>query len=127
MLEQLLELKKRREGRLRQKLAAGNQRYEHLCHARMSLVRERKELQQAWLQLGQEGRGRLPRERLHLIKRELEGHFQRDKALEEETNDMDKECQHWLKEKIDIQQKIRRVRIEQEKLEWVLSEGLDAC
>lgn len=126
MLEQLLELKKRREARLRQKLAAGNQRYERLRHTRHALVDERKILQESWALLGQTGRGRLARDRLHALKRELEEYFQRDKVLEEEVASLDRECEAWCDERIDLQKSIQQMRIDQEKLEWVLDEGRDA-
>ncbi|EOZ9391097.1 hypothetical protein ACQYE5_003061 [Enterobacter cancerogenus] len=126
MLEQLLELKKRREARLRQKLAAGNQRYERLRHNLNSLANERKSLQKSWAQLGQKGCGRLARERLHALKRELEEFFQRDKFLDEEIASLEGECAQWGQERIVLQQQIQQMRIDQEKLEWVLNEGHDA-
>ncbi|MGL5968937.1 MAG: hypothetical protein ACRCZ6_17590 [Kluyvera sp.] len=126
MLEQILELKKRREARLRQKLAAGNQRYERLRHTLSSLADERKILQESWARLGQNGCGRLARDRLHALKRELEEFFQRDKTLEEEIASLEGECARWRHERVDLQQQIQQMRIDQEKLEWVLNEGRDA-
>jgi hypothetical protein len=126
MLEQLLTLKKRREGRLRQQLAAGNQRYERLLHTKKTLISERNTLQESWLRLGQESRGKLARERLNAVQRELEEHFKRDKALDEEIADIEQECGRWLLEKDELNLSIKKIRIEQEKLEWVLNEGIDA-
>jgi len=126
MLNQLLAIKKRREGRLRQQIAVGNQRYEHLQHSLVSLDEERKTLQQAWLLLVQEGKGKLARDKLHVIQRELEARFQRDKALEEEIANVKAECEAWLVEKEKLQQRIQQSRIVQEKLTFIIDEGIDA-
>lgn len=126
MLEQLLDLKKRRERRLRQQVAAGNQRYEHLRHSQQILMDERRELQQAWQRLGEEGRGKLARDRLYVIQLELEEHFKRDKTLNEEIANVERECESWLTLKEELGQHLHKVRIDQEKLEWILTEGADA-
>ena len=126
MLKQLLTLKKRRERRLRQQMAAGNQRYEQLQHSLQSLNDERKSLQQDWYQLGQEGRGKLARDRLHVIQRELEKHFQNDRALEEEMNSIKAECEAWIQTKAELQQRLQQTRVDQEKLEWIINEDKDA-
>ncbi|MCT4700526.1 hypothetical protein MUA02_01210 [Enterobacteriaceae bacterium H20N1] len=126
MLEELLALKRRREGRLRRQIAAGNQRYQRLINCRQALEQERAERQKAWRQLGEEGRGKLAKERLHNLQRQLEAYFQRDKALESEIMQTEAECQQWLQEKQRLQQLFQQNRIDQEKLRYVLDEGLDA-
>lgn len=126
MLNQLLAIKKRREGRLRQQISLGNQSYEHLQHRLVSLDEERKTLQQAWLLLGQKGKGKLARDKLHMIQRELEEHFQRDKALKEECVNVKAECEVWLVEKEQLKQRIKQSRIDQEKLTIIIDESIDA-
>lgn len=126
MLEELLALKRRREGRIRRQIAAGNQRYLRLKNSLQALTKERAELQNAWRQLGEEGRGKLARERLHSVQRQLEACFQRDKFLEAEITQTEAECEQWQLEKRRLQQQIHQNRIDQEKLLYVLDEGLDA-
>ncbi|HEY3591053.1 MAG TPA: hypothetical protein VGL07_13430 [Buttiauxella sp.] len=111
---------------MRQQLAAGNQRYQQLQHSQQLLVEERKELQLEWSRLGQEGRGKLARDRLYIIQRELEQYYQRDKALEEEISRVESECTTWLSAKADLHKRIQQNRIDQEKLMCLLNEGLDA-
>lgn len=123
MLEQLLAIKRRREGRLRQQLAAGNQRYERLQNSLAAINQERLALQEEWRQLSREGRGKLARERLHQIQRQLEEHFQHDRTLEGEIIQAEMDSAAWLAEKKRVQEKIVLNRIEQEKLRYMLEEG----
>ncbi|KML17780.1 hypothetical protein VL10_24075 [Leclercia adecarboxylata] len=125
MMEELLALKKRREGRLRRQIAAGNQRYKRLENSLKVLRQERSELQTAWLQLGKEGRGKLVRERLHDLQSQLEACFQRDKTLESDILQTEEECQEWLREKALLQEQMHQNRIDQEKLVYVLEEAGD--
>ncbi|MEA1063798.1 hypothetical protein QNH14_12600 [Apirhabdus apintestini] len=126
MLEQLLALKRRRESRQRQQLAAGNQRYERLQNSLHALMEERKQLHISWREVGLQSKGKLARERLHEVQRELESHFQRDRALDDEMVQIHQECEQWQREKAVLQQAIQRSRVEQEKLIYVLEEGQDA-
>ncbi|CAI1008858.1 hypothetical protein [Serratia quinivorans] len=122
MLEQLLELKRRREQRLRQAIVKGKQHDRQLKNHRQALLLEREALQQEWRQQGQQG-GRLDRQDFYALQRQLEGYFCRDKTLAEEIANIERQRAEWRDELRDIQSQLRQTELEREKLHIMVEQS----
>jgi phage shock protein A len=120
MFAQLLEIKARRERRLRQQLTNEAMRHQENHQKLQIVIAQRQQLQQEWrtagslLLHGGQARTDLSRFRQRLARFHLE-----DRQLEEHCKDLRKEIDILQDNRPRLEEQIRRTGIEQEKLKHI--------
>lgn len=123
MLQQIIKLKVHRERRLRRKLVQGEQQYESQRIEQKNLCQKRESQKYEWNSLKQETFMNLSRNDLSQLQKNLKDYYLEDNILKNEISAIEGQCCSWLDEKMILQQELRHLRVKQEKLNWIISEG----
>lgn len=119
MFTQLIDIKKIREGRLRQQLAEETRQHQENVKNLEIMIAQRQQLHQEWRQAGREGQGSLSAEALARLRRRLAGFHHQDIALGVECQSLRAAIAAWPDSQQRLQAHIRRATLEQEKLKYL--------
>ena len=119
MFSQLIEIKKRREGRLRQQLADETQ--QHLVRLKNLeiMIAQRQQLQQEWRKTGREGQGNLTSQALSRLRQRLAGFHREDETMKAACSELEAAIRTWPDSRRLLETQIRRATTEQEKLKYL--------
>ncbi|ENN8378799.1 hypothetical protein ACAX46_004267 [Providencia rettgeri] len=123
MLHQIIKLKVHKERRLRQQVVQGQQQYEKQRFQQANLFQKREAQKNEWDSLKQETFTNLSKNDLSRLQKNLKDYYLKDNQLKNEILAIENQCDSWLEEKKELQQELRNLRIKQEKLNWIISEG----
>lgn len=123
MLHQIIKLKVHKERRLRQQVVQGQQQYEKQRLHQASLSQKREVQKNEWDSLKQKTFTNLSKNDLSRLQKNLKAYYLKDNRLKHEILAIENQCDSWLEEKRGLQQELRNLRIKQEKLNWIISEG----
>lgn len=119
MFAQLIEIKKRREGRLRQQLADETQQHQARLKKLEIMIAQRQQLQQEWRQTGREGQGNLSSQALSRLRQRLAGFHREDESLKAACGELETAIHAWPVSRRQLESQIRRATTEQEKLKYL--------
>ncbi|QLK63776.1 hypothetical protein GE278_23525 (plasmid) [Enterobacteriaceae bacterium Kacie_13] len=120
MLRQLLEIKKRREQRLRRQMQAGDLQQKENQKKFQKVVAQRDQLQQEWRHIGQREHGGLTRNEFEKLRRQLADCHHQDNQMADSCHSLKQEEAQWLEQRKALEQSIRQTSIEQEKLKYLV-------
>lgn len=124
MLNRLIDLKKRREKRLRQRMSEGNKHSEELLIKEGKLKESLTEFRKTWQETVDNSTGVMTFAEYEDVSRKLKFFLEQDRIILEKIKASVYERQRWESEKLTLQNDINRCCAQQEKLKFVI-EDLD--
>jgi hypothetical protein len=122
MLNQLLALKRRRETRIRHRIAECAQQIQQIQQQQQQGIQQRIDLREAWRQANQQ-RSQVSEGKLYEVQQPLSDFYERDQAITQQQKVLQQELDQVTAQRLEQQNKLQRNRIEQEKLTYVLEES----
>lgn len=122
MLNQLLALKRRRETRIRQRIAQCAQQIQQIQQQQQQGIQQRIELQAAWHQANQQQQ-QVPEGKLYRIQQPLADFYERDQAITQQQKALQQALEQVAAQQLAEKQRLQHNRVEQEKLTYVLEES----
>ncbi|MEW9824321.1 MAG: hypothetical protein AB2992_03960 [Candidatus Symbiodolus clandestinus] len=122
-MEQLLAVKKRRESRIRQRISQSEQQIQQIQRQQQQSMQRRGILRTSWQQANRQQHP-VPQGKLYRLQQQLSDFYQQDQEITQQQQTLQQQLADTIAVRQQQQHLLRRNRVEQEKLTYVLEESL---